>query len=161
MRGAVKQYFFLHYPHTVKVQVRDGKTGKVRETSRNGVVNVDRREEFKERFGEERFEKLMKSDSYYRKFRDPEIPPGCKWMFSQFLYVWGNAPRDGMTGNVLFTFSTINEYVECMKAPLSLAEKKLMLRMSHWAKETIAEFDAPPPEKKSSGSNEAGRRNAR
>jgi hypothetical protein len=66
-----------------------------------------------------------------------------------------------MTGNVMFTFSTINDYVECMKPPLTLAEKKLLLRMSHWAKETIAEFDAPAPERGSSGANGAAGRNAR
>ena len=121
------------------------------ETPQHGVRNVDRREDFRKKFGKDRFNALMERDSYYGKFRDPEIPKGCGWIFSQFLYVWGNAPRDGMTGNVVFTFSTVNDYVECLSPPLSLAEKKLLLRMAHWAREAIAEFDGPPGKENNHG----------
>lgn len=104
---------------------------------------MERREDFEKKFGKERFARLMETDPYYKKYREAEMPPGCRWIFSQFMYVWTNAPRDGMSGQVIFTFSTLNDYVACMKTPLTVAEKKLLLKMSHWAKEVIADFEAP------------------
>lgn len=101
-----------------------------------------------ERFGEERFRKLTETDSYYGKFKEPEIPPGCRWIFGQFMYIWTNAEVDGMSGRRQFSFRLLNEYETCMKVPLSVAEKKLLLRMRGWAEEVIAEFDDPPDKKK-------------
>lgn len=43
-------------------------------------------------------------------------------------------------GNVIFTFRTINEYVECMKVPLTVEDKKLLFKMKGWANETISEL---------------------
>lgn len=127
---------------------RDGKTGKSSETAVHGIRNCDSRQKFIERFGEERFKKLTETDSYYSKFKEPVIPPGCKWIFGQFMYIWANAEADGMTGRRIFSFRLINEYVECMKVPLTVAEKKLLLRMRGWAEEVISEFDSPPDKKK-------------
>lgn len=53
-----------------------------------------------------------------------------------------------MSGQRMFTFRTLNEYIQCMKVPLTVAEKKLLLNMKHWADEVIAEFDNPPEKKK-------------
>ena len=64
------------------------------------------------------------------------------------MYIWSNCEIDGMNGQRIFTFRTLNDYVQCMKVPLSIAEKKLLLNMKHWADETIAEFENPPEKKK-------------
>ena len=89
----------------------------------------------------------MESDSYYSKFKEPEVPPGCKWIVGQFMYIWSNCEVDGMNGQRIFTFRTLNEYTECMKVNLSIAEKKLLLNMKHWADEVIAGFENPPEKK--------------
>lgn len=55
------------------------------------------------------------------------------------MQIWQNAEHD-MMGNVIFTFRTINEYVECMKVPLSVLDKKQLFKMKSWALEAIAEL---------------------
>jgi hypothetical protein len=120
----------------------------VSEKSVHGIRNCDNREKFIQRFGKERFERLTETDSYYSKYKEPQIPPGCKWIFGQFMYIWGNCEVDGMSGQRIFTFRTLNDYVECMKVPLTVAEKKLLLRMKHWAEEVIFEFQNPPEKNK-------------
>lgn len=104
--------------------------------------NSLRREEFIKRFGEERFNKISETDSYYKKFKNPVIPKGCSWIFKHFLYIYFNAEHNGLTGTAIFTFRTLNEYEACMKVPLTIAEKKLLIKMNMWANEQIAEFDA-------------------
>lgn len=55
------------------------------------------------------------------------------------MQIWQNAEHD-MMGNVIFTFRTINEYVECMKVPLTVEDKKYLFKMKQWANESIAEL---------------------
>lgn len=55
------------------------------------------------------------------------------------MLIWQNAEHD-MMGNVIFTFRTINDYVECMKAPLTVPDKKMLLKMKSWAVEAIADL---------------------
>lgn len=43
-------------------------------------------------------------------------------------------------GNIIFTFHTINDYVECMKVPLTVEDKKMILKMKAWAQNTISEM---------------------
>lgn len=45
-----------------------------------------------------------------------------------------------MMGNTIFTFRTINDYVECMKVPLEVEDKKMLLKMKAWAQNTISEM---------------------
>ena len=101
-----------------------------------------------DKFGEERFKALAASDSRYSKYQDPEFVAGEKWIFTQFMNIWQNCGYDSFSGARIITFATINEYVECMKVPLTVAEKKLLLKMKHWADETIAGFDAPAEKQK-------------
>ena len=43
-------------------------------------------------------------------------------------------------GNVDFSFKTINDYVECMKVPLSVSDKKIILKMKSWAISQIVDM---------------------
>lgn len=53
--------------------------------------------------------------------------------------IWHNCEHD-INGNVIFTFHTLNEYVECMKVPLSVRDKKMILKIKHWAANAIADM---------------------
>ena len=147
MKSAVKQYFFLYWPHSVKKQVRDGKTGKLREESESGIRNADRRDTLRKQFGEEKWKNLVENDSHYKKYKDPEVPEGNRWIFNQFLYIYFNSGFDSMGGSSLLSFHSLNAYVKCMEAPLTIAEKKLILKMKGWASETISDFDKKPDKK--------------
>lgn len=52
-----------------------------------------------------------------------------------------------MSGNVIFTFRTINDYVECMKVPLTVEDKKMIFKMKAWAMNTISELKDEEKEK--------------
>lgn len=52
-----------------------------------------------------------------------------------------------MSGASMMTFQSLNDYVMCMGAPLTIAEKKLILKMKGWAGEVIADFDKKPDKK--------------
>lgn len=67
------------------------------------------------------------------------------------MYIWSNAEVDGMSGRRQFSFRLLNEYQQCMKVPLTVAEKKLLLKMRSWAEEVIGEFDSPPDKKDNAG----------
>ena len=73
----------------------------------------------------------------YKKLRDIPPPPKYSWIFKQFLQIWQGCEYD-MDGNTIFTFRTINEYVECMKVPLTVEDKKCLLKMKACAMNTIA-----------------------
>lgn len=94
---------------------------------------------FIKKFGKERFLEVCKRDERYKKLQEIPVPPEYSWIFKHFMQIWQNAEHD-MMGNVIFTFRTINEYVECMKVPLSVLDKKQLFKMKSWALETIAEF---------------------
>lgn len=53
--------------------------------------------------------------------------------------IWQNCEHD-INGNAVLTFRTLNEYVECMKVPLSINDKKMILKIKHWAMNAIAEL---------------------
>jgi hypothetical protein len=55
------------------------------------------------------------------------------------MLIWQNCEYD-FGGNVVFTFRTVNEYVECMKVPFTVEDKRLLFKMKQWALETISEF---------------------
>lgn len=55
------------------------------------------------------------------------------------MQIWQNAEYD-MMGNVIFTYRTINDYVECMKVPLSIEDKKELFKMKGWALAAISEL---------------------
>lgn len=85
-------------------------------------------------------------DEKFKKLRDIPPPPQYEWIFRQFLQIWQNCEYD-MNGNVIFTFRTINEYVECMKVPLTVEDKKCLFRMKQWALSAIAELKDSDKEK--------------
>lgn len=55
------------------------------------------------------------------------------------MQIWQGCEYD-MMGNIIFTFRTVNDYVECMKAPLSVEDKKMLFKMKAWAVNTISEL---------------------
>ena len=78
-------------------------------------------------------------DEKWKKLREIPIPPEYSWIFKQFMQIWQGCEYD-FVGNVIFTFRTINDYVECMKVPLTVEDKKMLLKMKAWACNTIAEL---------------------
>lgn len=110
------------------------------------VRNVDKRENFIKKFGgkdrelgEKKFLEVCKKDPNYEKLQDILCPPQYSWIFKHFMQIWQNAEHD-MMGNVVFTFRTINEYVECFKVPLTVEDKEELFKMKNWALETISEL---------------------
>ena len=108
--------------------------------------NVEKRENFIKKFGgkdrtlgEKKFLEVCKIDPTFKKLQDIPPPPQYKWIFRQFLQIWQGCECD-MMGNVILTFRTINDYVECMKVPLTVEDKKCILKMKAWAMNTIAEM---------------------
>lgn len=55
------------------------------------------------------------------------------------MRIWQNCEYDAL-GNVIFTYRTVNDYVECMKVPLSVEDKRCLFKMKFWALGVIAEF---------------------
>jgi hypothetical protein len=116
-------------------------------TKTEWVKNIDVRESFIKargggdyQKGEEALITLGEKDSKYKKLRIIPIPDGYKWIFSQFLEIWRGCEFD-MSGHVIFTFQTINEYVECMKVPLTVEDKKMIFKMKAWAMNQIFELE--------------------
>jgi hypothetical protein len=104
------------------------------------VRNSLDRDRFLKSFGEKKFNYLVEHDSHYKKYREPPIPLGCRWIWNQFYFLWMECPRD-FNGNVILGFQEINEYEKCMKIHFSLVEKKLIINMKHWVQETINELN--------------------
>lgn len=77
-------------------------------------------------------------DDKFKQLQDIPIPPEYAWIWKHFLSIWRECEYD-MVGNIIFTFGTVNDYVECMKVPLEVNDKKCLFKMKAWALETIAE----------------------
>ena len=110
--------------------------------------NVDKREEFIElksgpkkdrKKGEEAFFKMGEIDKKWKKLREIPIPPEYSWIFKHFMQIWQGCEYD-MAGNIVFTFHTVNDYVECYKVPLTVEDKKMLFKMKAWAVNTISEM---------------------
>jgi hypothetical protein len=108
--------------------------------------NVDLREKFiksrggnNRKLGEQKFFEMGETEERYKKLRDIPIPKEYNWIFKHFMQIWQGCDYD-MMGNIIFTFHTINEYVECMEVPLTVEDKKMLLKMKAWACNTISEM---------------------
>ena len=101
--------------------------------------NVDKRDDFIKKFGKEKFLETCKKDPKFEQLQDIPCPPECSWIFKHFMQIWQGCEYD-MMGNIIFTFRTVNDYVECMKVPLSVEDKKLIFKMKAWAVNTISEM---------------------
>ena len=108
--------------------------------------NVDKREDFIKKFGgkdrklgEKKFLEVCEKDPTFKKLQEIPCPSEYAWIFKHLMNIWQNAEYD-MMGNIIFTYRTINEYVECMKAPLTVADKKELFKMKVWALNTISEL---------------------
>lgn len=120
------------------------KNGKKSEKT-EWVRNVDIRENFIKRYGKDRkrgeaeFYKLGEQEEKWKKLREIPCPPEYSWIFKHFMQIWQHAEYD-MGGNVIFTYRTINDYVECMKVPFTVEDKKMLLKMKTWAQGAISEL---------------------
>ena len=71
--------------------------------------------------------------------RDIPIPDRYRWIWKHVLNIWYQCEHD-MMGNIIFTYGTVNDYVECMKVPLTVIDKKILFKMKGWALDTISEL---------------------
>ena len=108
--------------------------------------NVDIREKFiksrggnNRKLGEQKFFEMGETEERYKKLRDIPIPKEYNWIFKHFMQIWQGCEYD-MVGNIIFTFRTINDYVECMKVPFTVEDKKMLLKIKAWACNTISEM---------------------
>lgn len=85
-----------------------------------------------------KFKELCKKSPTTAKLQDIPIPKQYEWIWKHFLNIWYQCEYD-MVGNIIFTYATVNEYVECMKVPLTVLDKKCLFKMKGWALETISE----------------------
>jgi len=110
------------------------------------IRNVDIREKFikqqgggDRKRGEKIFLSIGEKDDKWKKLRDIPCPTEYSWIFKHFMRIWQNCEYDAL-GNVIFTYRTVNDYVECMKVPLSVEDKRCLFKMKFWALGVIAEF---------------------
>lgn len=82
--------------------------------------------------------KLGELDEKYKKLQDIPIPDKYQWIWKHFLLIWKECEYD-MVGNIIFTYRTVNDYVECMKVPLTVDDKKCLFKMKDWALEIVHE----------------------
>lgn len=121
--------------------MKNGKKTEITVSERN----VDIRENFIKRYGkdkkrgEEEFFKLGEQDEKWKKLREIPCPPEYSWIYRHFMQIWQHAEYD-MCGNVIFTYRTINDYVECFKVPLTVEDKKMLFKMKGWAMGVISEL---------------------
>lgn len=108
--------------------------------------NVDARERLIKQFGGkdyrkgyQKFIEFGEKEEKWKKLREIPCPPEYSWIFRHFMQIWQNAEYD-MAGNVIFTYRTVNEYVECMKVPLTVEDKKMLFKMKGWALGVISEL---------------------
>lgn len=86
--------------------------------------------------GERKFLQAVEKDPSWEKLLDIPCPPEYEWIYYHFLELWRFCEHD-MNGNAILTFRTLNDYVECMKVPFTVEEKRLILKMKEWAQATI------------------------
>lgn len=118
--------------------VYNPKTQK-KETKTEWKTHLEERNEFIERFGEEEFNKIAKSDENWAKLQFLPIPAPFNWLFGHFQRMYRYAPGDGWGGKI-FGPAEINEYCKCFKVDFNIEEKHLLLQIKDWAVETIAEL---------------------
>lgn len=102
--------------------------------------NVEKREKFIKSFGEAKFLETCKKDPNFERLKEVPCPPEYAWIFKHFKQIWQNCEHD-MMGNIIFTFRTINEYVECFKVPFTVEDKKELFKMKVWAQATISSLE--------------------
>lgn len=86
------------------------------------------------------FLKLCKTDENWNKLKDIPVPIKYEWIWEHFLTLWRYCQRD-FNGNVIMTFRELNDYVQCMKVPLSVEDKKEILKIKQWAVNVISDLE--------------------
>lgn len=124
----------MNTPYSVKKTVM--KKGK-QETETEWVRNADKKKDFIEKFGEEKFKSVaLKDPEKWGKFVTPELPKRFEWIWLTFLDIWRTCSRD-FNGNIVLTPRTILDYAECFNLTLTVFEKHLIFRIKSWAEDTI------------------------
>jgi hypothetical protein len=101
--------------------------------------HFEEREKFIKQMGKDKFDSLAETSEKFARLKDLPFPTRYSWIWGHFLAIWGQCETD-MMGNRIFTYGTINDYVECMKVPLSVFDKRILLKMKLWANEQIYEM---------------------
>lgn len=101
--------------------------------------NIDKRIKFVETQGQEAFDRVAAIDENYAKLKDLPCPSECLWIWEHFMNIWNECERD-FNGNVILTYGTILDYMECMAVPLNVAERTMVMKMKHWAVSEIAQL---------------------
>lgn len=83
--------------------------------------------------------KVAEKSENFNKLKDIPIPNRFTWIWKHFLIIWNNCEYD-INGNPIFSFRLVNDYVECMKVPLTVSDKKLLFKIKNWALETYYEI---------------------
>lgn len=122
--------------------MKDGRSTEKIETYRH----IDERDKFIRQKGEKEFIKLCKVSPKMAQLQDIEIPECYTFVFNHFLEIWHYAASD-FNGNKIITFGTINDYVRCMKVPLEIRHRKMILKIKDWAEEQISIQSSNPRDK--------------
>lgn len=124
----------MNTPYSVKKTVM--KKGK-KETETEWVRNSDKKRDFIEKFGEEKFKVVaLKDPEKWGKFVIPDLPPKFNWIWLNFLDIWRTCEHD-FNGNVILTPRVLIDYCECFNVTLTVFEKHLIFRIKAWAQDTI------------------------
>lgn len=138
LRAAVQRYFYLSYRYPERTKVYNPKSSK-KETKTKYVANIEKREDFIKKFGQEEFNRISESDEKWNKLKDIPIPHPFMWLFRHFLMIWRHCEHD-LNGNKIFRPVDITQYSECFEVKFTIEEKRLMLLMKEWASSTIIEL---------------------
>ena len=136
LESAVRNYFYLNHQYAEHYTVTNAKT-KGKESKTRYVRNIDRRDDFIKKFGEEAFEEVCITDEKWAKLKSVQIPDGCRWLFGHFLEIWYLCSYD-FGGNRVFTTRDIIDYCECFGVNIGYYDRHVIMKMKSWAMSEIA-----------------------
>ena len=90
--------------------------------------------------GERKFNELCEKDKKWNKLKDIPIPARYRWVWEHFIAIWQQCEID-FYGRRVLTYGTVNDYVKCMKVPLSVVDKRLIFKMKVWAFQQIEDME--------------------
>lgn len=102
--------------------------------------NCEERDRFIKQYSKRRFDDVCGKDEKWNKLRDIPIPERYEWIWEHFIAIWQQSLVD-FNGNRQIDYRTVMDYAECMKVPLSVTDKRLIMKMKAWAFEQISEME--------------------
>lgn len=98
------------------------------------------RDNFVKAQGYTKFCEECKTSERLAKYQDIPVPDQYEWVWGHFIAIWQQCEVD-LFGRKILTYGTINDYVECMKVPLSISDKRLIMKMKTWAMQQIDDME--------------------